>query len=892
MANKTKSNPCLPCVALALNPQERRVAGKNPTAKAGQFLLMAEDACAKDWSKPQSRASGKVVRLVRGKASALIAAKNFMADKRPHKDFQTPVGFKLTAFVSIRDHQGNKVGYWVGKDGKWVDVNTTRGHPKLWTSLKKAGSDAASSFKKSRASAAAAKRERAKLAPRLPKHATVFENEFSPEVMGWVGTDYTPSTGDRYMARLVHSKPGSKVTFPWQRYFNVKDDPKAKQTAIKELRAAAKEYLSKTGYTKNPAVETRYGTGPKVPKSKYSRPAHAPSAATQKIIDFIKRHVGMSAQDDGKGQLTLYTSAWTAKDGNFTRLTTIPATMEAARAAVSGSRLRMKSPKTNPKAAARKRLSTYGNVFNGTYGDAKGYVVGIFQQRKGDSYHARLVSMADRVLWKRDFYIANTTAADAKKSAIEALRAAGEKHMNKTTKKNPPRGQVDNIAATELLLYAQNERAIYPQRQSIEKNLRQKVKRGKYDHKRAPQLWLYWMDTAAKRYTKEFSAPGDKWSDIFNKPTREAAAKVMADEFKDELDLEAKENPCKTRPRPATRKRRPRLSMARRHAILNPGPRKKYIGVIGDNSPIEHQGGIIYDAGYGPTLTYFQPYDERVSIYTISIADDVEGEMDWVDWAALASYQGMDEAELRGYARSKDVLARASVYEVIGSRDGFRELDYSPEDMTLEAAERKWNRSVDAAHKAGQKRARKNPIAGRRKGKSKAKATAKKTAKKTSRRTGQSRPWITKDGKLTGAAFLTKSVTQRHRMLDGCVKKYSYRSCVGTLQTLYRDSGSSITQGRKLDQDRKYLVDKHGGSSGQGARIATTSNAMVAQVARDLDSRAKRAGVATPKKRVVRRPATAKKKAKRVSAKRPVPRRNPGRHAGITAGQIIGAVTR
>jgi hypothetical protein len=126
----------------------------------------------------------------------------------------------------------------------------------------------------------------------------------------------------------------------------------------------------------------------------------------------------------------------------------------------------------------------------------------------------------------------------------------------------------------------------------------------------------------------------------------------------------------------------------------------KYIGVIGDVNPIEHWGGIIYDSGYGPHLLYFQSYDDRVTISNIPIEKDVTEDLDWVKWREVAAYIGMPVSELKGYAKSPNVFARADVYASVGSYHGFVNLDLYPEDITIKSAEKKHGRAVDAAHKA------------------------------------------------------------------------------------------------------------------------------------------------------------------------------------------------
>jgi hypothetical protein len=81
---------------------------------------------------------------------------------------------------------------------------------------------------------------------------------------------------------------------------------------------------------------------------------------------------------------------------------------------------------------------------------------------------------------------------------------------------------IDAHAVTELVLYADNEYALYQQRQLIAANLAKKRAKGTYDWKKAPQGFMHLADSAAKAYTKEFGE--GKGFGIFDAQTRAAAA--------------------------------------------------------------------------------------------------------------------------------------------------------------------------------------------------------------------------------------------------------------------------------------------------------------------------------------------------------------------------------
>jgi len=92
---------------------------------------------------------------------------------------------------------------------------------------------------------------------------------------------------------------------------------------------------------------------------------------------------------------------------------------------------------------------------------------------------------------------------------------------------------VDERMVDELKLFIDNDGQLYKQRLiPIVKNIQRKMKSGKYDHKKAPKLWMYLVTEGAKKYAKEF--PGVK----FNKQEKEAVAQEFADEYKDEIEAQ------------------------------------------------------------------------------------------------------------------------------------------------------------------------------------------------------------------------------------------------------------------------------------------------------------------------------------------------------------------
>lgn len=103
---------------------------------------------------------------------------------------------------------------------------------------------------------------------------------------------------------------------------------------------------------------------------------------------------------------------------------------------------------------------------------------------------------------------------------------------------NPSRVSVDKDAARELELFIDNDATLYRQQyQPILKNLATKRARGIYDHAKAVKLFMYLMESGAKKYAKEYGGPGANWHEMFNVPTRHAAAESFAKSFEVEDDL-------------------------------------------------------------------------------------------------------------------------------------------------------------------------------------------------------------------------------------------------------------------------------------------------------------------------------------------------------------------
>lgn len=80
--------------------------------------------------------------------------------------------------------------------------------------------------------------------------------------------------------------------------------------------------------------------------------------------------------------------------------------------------------------------------------------------------------------------------------------------------------------ARELSLYMENDGTVHQRMlRDFIPNLDKKVRQGKYDSALAPKLWMYLVDFAAERYTKEY---GDVAGMTGNRPRDQTAIKRLA----------------------------------------------------------------------------------------------------------------------------------------------------------------------------------------------------------------------------------------------------------------------------------------------------------------------------------------------------------------------------
>lgn len=93
---------------------------------------------------------------------------------------------------------------------------------------------------------------------------------------------------------------------------------------------------------------------------------------------------------------------------------------------------------------------------------------------------------------------------------------------------------IDQAAARELELYAENTRRIYDAYTvPTIRNLTRKAKAGTYGKAKACKAWEHVAEAAAKLYCKEFAEPA-AWHMVFNAATRRAVAASLEASYKAE----------------------------------------------------------------------------------------------------------------------------------------------------------------------------------------------------------------------------------------------------------------------------------------------------------------------------------------------------------------------
>jgi len=82
----------------------------------------------------------------------------------------------------------------------------------------------------------------------------------------------------------------------------------------------------------------------------------------------------------------------------------------------------------------------------------------------------------------------------------------------------------------------------------------------------------------------------------------------------------------------------------------------------------------------------------------------------------------------------------------------------------------------------------------------------------------KSRSLISRKGKLGGPGYMSKSPKVRHELLNKCVTKYGYRSCLGSVLVLKHYHSANRKFAPVINSDAKWLKNKYGGKGSFGSR--------------------------------------------------------------------------
>lgn len=97
---------------------------------------------------------------------------------------------------------------------------------------------------------------------------------------------------------------------------------------------------------------------------------------------------------------------------------------------------------------------------------------------------------------------------------------------------------VDRAAKDDLRLFIDNDADLYRQQFiPMVKNMKRKMKSGKFDAGKAPKLLLYLVDNGARKYIKEVSGGVGTVKDLFPKALRQELAKEMAKDMQTAIEI-------------------------------------------------------------------------------------------------------------------------------------------------------------------------------------------------------------------------------------------------------------------------------------------------------------------------------------------------------------------
>jgi hypothetical protein len=124
-------------------------------------------------------------------------------------------------------------------------------------------------------------------------------------------------------------------------------------------------------------------------------------------------------------------------------------------------------------------------------------------------------------------------------------------------------------------------------------------------------------------------------------------------------------------------------------------------GVLWNRSPTSKSGDYVVEYTLGPEN------GGPLIVYEVSVQSDLAEEYDWIDWGKVADSTGRDMDDLIAEAGSPDFFERALALLDAAGYYGWFEFDQYPREVGLGELDREWREGE-------RRRARRNPIRGRR----------------------------------------------------------------------------------------------------------------------------------------------------------------------------------
>lgn len=202
----------------------------------------------------------------------------------------------------------------------------------------------------------------------------------------------------------------------------------------------------------------------------------------------------------------------------------------------------------------------------------------------------------------------------------------------------------DEHGARELSLWIDNVSALNKAKiESFFANLTRKKAAGNYDKNKAPQLFMYLVERAAKDYVKEFG--GGPWHKQFDKETRMSVAKDLVGEFETEYEYGNLDNFI---PKKYRNKKKASLSNRLKKVVVALDKKDEFERVLSEISFLEVLDTMQVSEMIRSTREHFNNLDELASESKLSPRERSE----------LMELMHTTNIDKKGYSRIREILDR------------------------------------------------------------------------------------------------------------------------------------------------------------------------------------------------------------------------------------------